>query len=46
MDEERSVIVIEKVRMFIQQLVSVYEDDFALKDQAHDTPPRPAKKRA
>jgi hypothetical protein len=30
MDEERSVIVIEKARVFVQQRVSVYEDDFEL----------------
>jgi hypothetical protein len=44
MDDDDSQIVIEKARVFIQQLVSIYEDDFVLKDQKSYVPPRPAKK--
>ena len=44
LDEEASVIVIEKARMFIQQLVTIYDQNFQLKDQSNYTPPSPAKK--
>jgi len=44
LDEEASVIVIEKARMFIQQLVTIYDQNFQLKDKSNYTPPSPAKK--
>ena len=44
LDEEASVIVIEKARMFIQQLVTIYDQNFSSKT-SRTSPAKKAKKK-
>jgi hypothetical protein len=45
LNEDESVVVIEKARVFVKQLVDIYYYDFDLKDQANYVPPKPTKKK-